>query len=158
MLGGLQMKGKDDIKPIKTSSGDSIYLFWELQMELNTESIILMNSTGKYYYERGSAKQTEGERLSNFIIEPLFVIEDSDKKIKYILKLISNDYSKVIEIEGENLAINNSFKKFCMSYGMFNWRGKQYHLDDLAEFIMTNTIKKLTTITYSGFNSSEKVW
>src|SRR5690606_33126544 len=85
-------------------------------------------------------------------------IEDSDKKIKYILKLISNDYSKVIEIEGENLAINNSFKKFCMSYGMFNWRGKQYHLDDLAEFIMTNTIKKLTTITYSGFNSSEKVW
>src|SRR5690606_30865433 len=114
MLGGLQMKGKDDIKPIKTSSGDSIYLFWELQMELNTESIILMNSTGKYYYERGSAKQTEGERLSNFIIEPLFVIEDSDKKIKYILKLISNDYSKVIEIEGENLAINNSFKKFCM--------------------------------------------
>jgi hypothetical protein len=45
-----------------------------------------------------------------------------------------------------------------MSYGRFNWRGKQHHLDDLAEFIMTNTTKKLTTINYSGFNLSEKIW
>lgn len=159
MLGGLLMKEVNDVKRVKTSVGDSIYLFWEAKMALDTELTILMNSTERYYYERSTKqKQTEGERLSNFIIDPLFVIEESNKKVKYILKLISKEYSKVIEIDGETLAIQNSFKKFCMSYGMFNWRGKQYHLDDLAEFIMANTTKKLTIVTYSGFNSSDKVW
>src|SRR5699024_11887229 len=67
-------------------------------------------------------KQTEGERLSNFIIDPLFVMEGSDKRVKYILKFVSNVYSKVVEVDGEALAINSSFKKFCMSYGMFKDR------------------------------------
>lgn len=64
-----------------------------------------MNSTDRYYYEKVSTKQkqTEGERLSNFIIDPLFVMEDSNKKVRYILKFISSDYSKVIEIDGETL-------------------------------------------------------
>lgn len=151
---------ESNVKPIKTSVGDSIYLFWEAKMVMETESTILMNSTDRYYYEKVSTKQkqTEGERLSNFIIDPLFVMEDSNKKVRYILKFISSDYSKVIEIDGETFAINSSFKKFCMSYGMFNWRGKQHHLDDLAEFIMANTTKKLAIITYIGFNSSEKIW
>ncbi|MCM3112825.1 hypothetical protein [Lederbergia lenta] len=154
------MKEKDDVKPIKTNGGDGIYLFWEAKMVLDTELTICMNSMDRYYYENVGAKQkqTVGERLSNFIIEPLFVTEDSDKKIRYISKFVSKGYSKVIEIDGETLALNNSFKKFCMSYGMFNWRGKQYHLDDLAEFIMANTTKKLTTIKFSGYNSHEKTW
>jgi len=151
---------ENDVKSVKTNGGDGIYLFWEVKMGMETELTILMNSTDRYYYEKVDTKQkqTEGERLSNFIIEPLFVMEDSYKRVKYILKFVSNVYSKVVEIDGETLAINSSFKKFCMSYGMFNWRGKQYHLDDLAEFIMANTTKKLTIVTYSGFNSSEKVW
>jgi hypothetical protein len=99
---------ESNVKPIKTSVGDSIYLFWEAKMVMETESTILMNSTDRYYYEKVSTKQkqTEGERLSNFIIDPLFVMEDSNKKVRYILKFISSDYSKVIEIDGETFAIN----------------------------------------------------
>src|SRR5699024_11448776 len=57
----------------------------DLKMGMETELTILMNSTDRYYYEKVDTKQkqTEGERLSNFIIEPLFVMEDSYKRVKY---------------------------------------------------------------------------
>lgn len=157
MLGGLQMKEKNTMK---TSNGENKYLYLDVMMDLHTDEPILMNQKNKYYYEEVQTKKDEinDVRLSNFIIEPLFVIEERDARVKYILKFISNDYSKVIEVDGETLAMNNTFKRFCMSYGKFNWKGNQHHLDNLAEFIMACATNKLTILTSSGYYSSEKIW
>src|SRR5699024_1936666 len=129
-------------------------------MELNAESTILMSSQGKYYYAKNSAngRQAEEIRISNFIIEPLFVIENGDETVRYLLKFITKHYSKVVEVRGADLALSSVFTKQCMDYGRFVWKGKQEHMHDLAEFIVNNTDKKLINLTYSGFNRKENVW
>lgn len=160
MLGGLTIMDEVNVQPIKTSVGESIYLYLEIQMKLNSESTISMSSQDKYYYEKknDNAKQTEEVRLSNFIIEPLFIIENGNEPVRYLLKFITKQYSKVVEIKGGDLAISSGFTKYCTENGKFIWKGKQHHMHDLAEFIMDNADKKLTTLTYSGFNTREHIW
>src|SRR5690625_270428 len=154
------MEKKDAIKITKTSGGDGINLIKEIDIRIQTDSKILMNYKEKYYYQQVNTKNNQHEevRLSNFIIEPRYVIEEDDKRVRYILEFISENYSKIIEMDGETLATINSFKRFCMSYGKFNWRGNQSQLDNLAEFIMNNAVKDLTIIPYSGFHPHEKIW
>jgi hypothetical protein len=149
----------EEIKKTKTSIGAGIELYWDSMIALHTDSNILINHQEKYYYEMINMKnKSEEVRLSNFVIEPLFVSVDENKKNKYILKFISADDSKVLEVDGEILAINNSFKKFCLSHGKFNWRGKQQHLDNLVDFIMVCATKELTMVPYVGWYSSENIW
>jgi hypothetical protein len=144
----------------KTSMGNSIGLYCELLMAQNTGSNILINIKENYYYldVKTSSGESKEEPLSNFIIDPLYFTQSKKGITKYILKFISNNHSKVVELDGETLAINNSFKKFCINQGKFNWKGKQQHLDDLIDFIMVGASKEITMIPYIGWNSKEKIW
>lgn len=151
----------DSSTRINTSVGDGIKLYWDSMMVLHTDSSIFINHKENYYYcekENKKNDDSEGERLSNFVIDPLYVAENENGIIKYILKFISCGYSKVVEVDGETLAINSSFKKFCMNSGKFNWRGKQHHLDNLVDFILACTTKEISVIPYIGWNSNEGIW
>lgn len=155
----LMEKSKSTVKK-ETSEGNSMGLYSELWLGLNTNSNILVNCQENYYYYeiKLSEEEFKEEPISNFIIYPLYFTQSKKGVTKYVLKLISNNHSKVVEIEGETLAINNSFKKFCINEGKFNWKGKQYHLDDLIDFIMGCATNEITMIPYIGWNTKEKTW
>lgn len=154
------MEKTNSIERKKTSIGSGIGLYCELLMALNTDSNILINNQENYYYVdvKGNNGEAKEDPLSNFIIEPLYFTQSKKGITKFILKFISNNHSKVVELDGETLAINNSFKKFCINQGKFNWKGKQQHLDDLIDFIMVGASKEIAMIPYMGWNSKEKIW
>lgn len=149
------MTKSDSKKWNKTNVGAGIVLVWDAMMKLNTNSKLNMSDKKYYYYLN---KQNEEDRISNFIIEPLYVSEDINGETSYILKFVSKDQTKVLEIDGDTLAINNSFKKFCLRNGKFNWMGNQKDLDIIVDFIMAYTTKEITTISYAGWNKEENIW
>lgn len=158
--GGITLQNTDTKKGNESTYEDAVKLYKELTMILNMDSPISINTEKNYYYVKKNINknQYEEERISNFIIEPLYISEDSNGTIKYILKFISNSNSKVIEVDGETLAINNSFKKFCMNHGMFNWKGKQHHLDTLVDFILAYVSDYVTIVPFTGWYPAEKTW
>lgn len=152
------MKEKDAVKPIKSGEGIDDDFFQEIKTKVNELEIRVNSKESCYFKEKERGNETIEVRLSNFIIRPLYVIEDDNKHMKYMLMFISKSYSKVVELDGETLSMNNSFKRFCMTYGKFNWKGTQYDLDLLAEDIMERADKELTMISYIGYDSNEKIW
>lgn len=125
-----------------------------------TSNLLRINKEKKYYYVRvKTEKNTYKENpISNFIVVPLYTTVRQGGKQVYMLKLISNNQSKVVEFDGETLAIHTAFKKHCMNNGRFNWYGKQSNLDSLINLILTSPMKELEFIPYIGWNEKEGIW
>ncbi|WP_051475785.1 hypothetical protein [Bacillus sp. J37] len=135
-------------------------LFLELMLQLHSDGTFFMNYEEKYYYIKEKiGKDEEVEvKLTNFIIVPLFTSKSSNGNQVYILKLLSKNETKVVEFEGEVLAMSANFKKHCMNTGRFNWTGSQYHLNSLIDFILGSITKDIETLNYKGWNQDEKIW
>ncbi|MDQ0246501.1 hypothetical protein J2S09_004105 [Bacillus fengqiuensis] len=140
--------------------GESRELYQDVMAAVHTDNKIFINHKSKYYYEKVMVAKDkyEEERLSNFIIEPLYTSIGRNGNQKYILRLMSNSQTKVIELDGETLAIHHAFKKQCMNSGKFNWKGKQHHLDNLIDLILASPMKDINLIPYKGWHEKEKIW
>ncbi|MDH2882514.1 hypothetical protein [Bacillus cytotoxicus] len=118
------------------------------------------NLNEKYYYKlfKTGEDTYQEEVISNFIIIPLYTAVNSFGKQIYTLKLVSSIQSKVVEFDGETLAIHTSFKKHCMNSGRFNWFGDQSSLNSLISEILSSSMKEIEIITCIGWNEREKAW
>lgn len=73
------MQNTDTKKGNESTYEDAVKLYKELTMILNMDSPISINTEKNYYYVKKNINknQYEEERISNFIIEPLYISEDS---------------------------------------------------------------------------------
>lgn len=96
--------------------------------------------------------------LSNFLILPLYSIEDEEGKRKDIVRIFNNKQSKVVILDAETKSINRQFKTFVLENGKFNWLGGQKDLDQLVQLILSYDTEEITEISYVGWNEKEKGW
>jgi hypothetical protein len=135
-------------------------LFLELMMQLHSDGTIFMNFEEKYYYRKVKINNDEEVefKFTNFIVVPLYTSSGGNGNQLYILKLISKNEVKVVEFEGEVLAMNSNFKKHCMNSGKFNWSGNQELLNTIIDFILGSLSKNVELLNYRGWNKKEKMW
>ncbi|QNU37119.1 hypothetical protein IC801_15065 [Geobacillus sp. 44B] len=160
VLATVSKKIANDTDRKQTEVGESQELYQDIMAAIYTDSMIFINHKSRYYYVKvmvGKDKYEE-HRNSNFIIEPLYTSSDRNGNQKYILKLMSHSQTKVVEFDGETLAINQAFKKHCMNSGKFNWKGKQSQLDNLVDLILASPMKEINFISYVGWHEKEKIW
>jgi hypothetical protein len=157
---------------VKTKVGDNPPLLQDVMAALkNTDEKtkekkkmngkkIYSNVNEKYYYKLAKTGEDtyQEEVISNFIIEPLYTAVNSVGKQAYTLKLISSVQTKVVEFDGETLAIHTPFKKHCMNNGKFNWHGDQSCLNSLIDEILSSSMKEIEILTLIGWNEKVKAW
>ncbi|MED4731988.1 hypothetical protein P9597_28415 [Aneurinibacillus migulanus] len=156
----------------KTTVGDNPQLFQDVMaaLEKGDERVeetkkkkgknIHSNCIEKYYYKliKTGEDTYQEEAISNFIIEPLYTAVNSVGKQVYILKLVSSIQTKVVEFDGETLAIHTPFKKHCMNSGRFNWYGDQSSLNSLIDDILSSSMKEIKILTFIGWDENIKAW
>ncbi|TRM10683.1 hypothetical protein FH966_02530 [Lentibacillus cibarius] len=150
LMEALNKENEEDKKSISSDSDAS-----EEKNILKFESLI--NYSGNFIYYVFTKKEDDEfidvkERLSNFIIIPLYTINTDENNTMYYMKIQNNRDTKTFTIDGETLSNNRLFKSFCRSKGDFNWLGKQNHLDRLNDYLIsTFDYPEVEETNYMGF-------
>ncbi|MCM3164370.1 hypothetical protein [Metabacillus litoralis] len=144
----------------KDKNSQSQSALYPTRENIFNSNLLRINKEKKYYYVRVKTEEKTYKEnpISNFIVVPLYTTVKQGGKQVYMLKLISDNQTKVVEFDGETLAIHTAFKKHCMNNGRFNWFGKQANLDILINMILTSPMKELEFIPYMGWNEKEGIW
>ncbi|TMN21836.1 hypothetical protein [Lentibacillus cibarius] len=111
-----------------------------------------------YYIYYKAGKEFKEERLSNFLILPLYAIKAEDGSQKMYARLINQETSVEVIFDGEKLSNQRSFKTFVKSYGNYNWNGKQHNLNDLNDLLSAYKLDEIEEKTYAGWHKREKMW
>ena len=78
-------------------------------------------------------------RISNFIMEPLFHIEDDNNGSRIFRLKNMNTESRVIELRESELCSLNAFQQRVGSLGNFVWRSKIDKLNNVKEYLYSKT-------------------
>ncbi|AYV68695.1 hypothetical protein C2I06_18415 [Niallia circulans] len=154
------VRNEPDNNKQKDNNFQSQSALYPTRENIFNSNLLRINNEKKYYYVRVKTEEKTYKEnpISNFIVVPLYTTVKQGGKQIYMLKLISDNQAKVVEFDGETLAIHTAFKKHCMNNGRFNWFGKQANLDSLINMIFTSPMKELEFIPYMGWNEKEGIW
>ncbi|WP_153125986.1 hypothetical protein [Peribacillus tepidiphilus] len=103
-------------------------------------------------------KDNQEIALSNFVILPLYSIEDEEGKRKDIIRIFNNRENKIVTLDAETKSINRQFKTFVLGNGKFHWLGSQKDLDQLVQLILSYETEEITEIGYVGWHEQERAW
>lgn len=85
------------------------------------------------YYFQG---QSSTERVSNFIIKPLFQISSGMNDSKRILEIVNKQKTVIIEVSNKGFVSNLIFEEICQNQGNFWFNGTKRHFQKLKVKIL----------------------
>lgn len=111
---------------------------------------------GNCYFASGDDND-EPERLSNFIMEPLFHIEDENNGTRLFRMRNMHNICRVIELKESDLCSLNSFQQKVGSLGNFVWLAKLERLNRVKEYLYskTDTAERIRRL---GWNEAERIF
>lgn len=106
------------------------------------------------YYAIGE-KDEEPARISNFIMEPLFHIEDENNATRIFRMRNMYDVCRVIELKESELCSLSNFQQKAGSLGNYVWLAKIDKLNRVKEYLYskTDTAERIRKL---GWNASEE--
>ncbi len=106
------------------------------------------------YYAIGE-KDEEPARISNFIMEPLFHIEDENNATRIFQMRNMYDVCRVIELKESELCSLSNFQQKAGSLGNYVWLAKIDKLNRVKEYLYskTDTAERMRKL---GWNASEE--
>lgn len=106
------------------------------------------------YYAIGE-KDEEPARISNFIMEPLFHIEDENNATRIFRMRNMYDVCRVIELKESGLCSLSNFQQKAGSLGNYVWLAKIDKLNRVKEYLYskTDTAERIRKL---GWNASEE--
>ena len=106
------------------------------------------------YYAIGE-KDEEPARISNFIMEPLFHIEDENNAARIFRMRNMYDVCRVIELKESELCSLSNFQQKAGSLGNYVWLAKIDKLNRVKEYLYskTDTAERIRKL---GWNASEE--
>ena len=106
------------------------------------------------YYAIGE-KDEEPARISNFIMEPLFHIEDENNATRIFQMRNMYDVCRVIELKESELCSLSNFQQKAGSLGNYVWLAKIDKLNRVKEYLYskTDTAERIRKL---GWNASEE--
>ena len=107
----------------------------------------------KLYYATGDDDE-EPSRISNFIMEPLFHIEDENNGTRIFRMRNTYNICRVIELRESELCSLNSFQQKVGSVGNYVWLAKIDKLNRVKEYLYskTDTAERIRKL---GWNAAE---
>lgn len=110
-----------------------------------------------YYVWRGFSEKSRPVQVSNFTLQPIFLITSS-VNAKRIFKMTNcHGYSIDLEISQRDLGSRSAFKTAVASRGNFQFVGKDEDLDKIMAYLYDNT-KSCVQIDQLGWQPKGRFW
>lgn len=122
------------------------------QAAMRSLGIIVKNNSYHSYDKDGDL-----ERWSNFIMTPLYHIIDGDNAVRIFKVKNAQGTEREIELSQEELVSLVSFKKRIETLGFFIFKGDNFKLENLKEYLYSIT-KSATSLPKMGWNRKEEVY
>lgn len=98
----------------------------------------MMKAMYGFYIDKNKYYHQLGFELSNFIVEPLFLVRESDKSYRVMKVINTYGISEIIKVESDEFITLAGFKKKTEMLGNFIFTGKEEHYTKIKSLIYSS--------------------